>query len=41
MICKQLAHEKSRGYFVSTIGLDEDMIKQHVKYQEQHESKSV
>ena len=30
-------HFWSRGYFVSTIGLNEDMIKQYVKYQEHHE----
>jgi len=27
----------SRGYFVSTVELDEDMIKRYVKYQEHHE----
>jgi len=32
-------HFWSRGYFVSTVGLDEDMIKRYVKYQEQHERK--
>tara|TARA_R110002073_G_C9071619_1_gene545904 strand:- start:66 stop:377 length:312 start_codon:yes stop_codon:yes gene_type:complete len=30
-------HFWSRGYFVSTVGLDEDMIKRYVKYQEYHE----
>lgn len=30
-------HFWSRGYFVSTVGLDEDMIKRYVKYQEHHE----
>ena len=30
-------HFWSRGYFVSTIGLNEDMIKRYVKYQEHHE----
>jgi len=29
-------HFWSRGYFVSTVGLDEAMIKRYVKYQEQH-----
>ena len=29
-------HFWSRGYFVSTVGLDEDMIKRYVKYQEHH-----
>ena len=32
-------HFWSRGYFVSTVGLDEDMIKGYVKYQENHEAK--
>jgi putative transposase len=27
----------SRGYFVSTVGLDEDMIKRYEKYQEHHD----
>ena len=31
-------HFWSRGYFVSTVGLDEEMIKRYVKYQE-HEDK--
>ena len=30
-------HFWSRGYFVSTVGLDGDMIKRYVKYQEHHE----
>ena len=30
-------HFWSRGYFVSTVGLDEDLIKRYVKYQEHHE----
>ena len=29
----------ARGYFVSTVGLDEDMIRRYVKYQEDHDSK--
>lgn len=29
-------HFWSRGYFVSTIGLDEEMIKRYVKYQRHH-----
>ena len=29
-------HFWSRGYFVSTEGLDENMIKRYVKYQEHH-----
>ena len=29
-------HFWSRGYFVSTIGLDEDLIRRYVKYQEHH-----
>ena len=32
-------HFWARGYFVSTIGLDEDMIRKYVKYQEQDEKK--
>ncbi len=32
-------HFWSRGYFVSTVGLDEDMIRRYVKYQEDHDSK--
>lgn len=30
-------HFWARGYFVSTIGLDEEMIKRYVKYQEKEE----
>lgn len=30
-------HFWARGYFVSTVGLDEDMIKKYVKYQEKEE----
>ncbi|MEP1258761.1 IS200/IS605 family transposase [Algoriphagus sp.] len=29
----------ARGYFVNTVGLDEDMIKRYVKYQEKEERK--
>ena len=29
-------HFWSRGYFVSKVGLDEDIIKRYVKYQEQY-----
>jgi len=29
-------HFSSRGYFVSTVGLDEEMIKRYVKYQAHH-----
>ena len=29
-------HFWSRGYFVSTVGLDEEMIRRYVKYQEHH-----
>ena len=32
-------HFWSRGYFVSTVGLDEEMIKRYVKYQEHEERK--
>lgn len=32
-------HFWSRGYFVSTIGIDEEMIKRYVKYQEGEEKK--
>ena len=32
-------HFWSRGYFVSTVGLDEAMIRRYVKYQEHHDSK--
>ena len=34
-------HFWSRGYFVSTVGLDEAMIRRYVKYQEHHDSKWV
>jgi putative transposase len=30
-------HFWARGYFVSTIGIDEDMIRQYLKYQENEE----
>lgn len=30
-------HFWARGYFVSTVGLDEDLIKRYVKYQEKQE----
>jgi len=33
-------HFWSRGYFVSTVGLDEDMIKRYVKYQEHNDNQS-
>jgi len=32
-------HFWAQGYFVSTVGLDADMIKRYVKYQEQEEKK--
>lgn len=32
-------HFWSRGYFVSTVGLDEDMIKRYVRFQENEERK--
>ena len=32
-------HFWARGYFVSTIGLDEDMIKKYVQHQEREEKK--
>jgi len=32
-------HFWARGYFVSTIGLDEDKIRRYVKYQEKEEKK--
>lgn len=32
-------HFWARGYFVSTIGLDEEMIKKYVKHQEKEEKK--
>lgn len=33
-------HFWARGYFVNTIGLDEEMIKRYVKYQEAEEKKN-
>ena len=33
-------HFWSRGYFVSTVGLDEEMIKRYVKYQGHEDKKS-
>ena len=33
-------HFWARGYFVSTVGLDEDMIKRYVKYQEKEERRA-
>lgn len=32
-------HFWARGYFVNTVGIDEDMIKRYVKYQEGEEKK--
>ena len=32
-------HFWSRGYFISTVGLDEEMIKRYVKYQEHEDRK--
>ena len=32
-------HFQARGYFVNTVGIDEDMIKRYVKYQEDEERK--
>ena len=32
-------HFWSRGYFVNTVGMDEDMIRRYVKYQEEEEKK--
>ena len=32
-------HFWSRGYFVNTVGIDEDMIRQYVKYQEGEDKK--
>ena len=32
-------HFWARGYFVNTVGLDEDMIKKYVKYQEKEEKR--
>ena len=33
------SHFWSRGYFVSTVGIDEEKIKRYVKYQEQEDKK--
>jgi len=33
-------HFWAKGYFVSTVGLDEEMIKKYVKYQEKEERKT-
>jgi len=33
-------HFWARGYFVSTIGIDEELIKRYVKYQEEEERKN-
>jgi len=33
-------HFWARGYFISTIGLDEDLIKRYVKYQEDEQRKN-
>ena len=33
-------HFWSRGYFVNTVGIDEDMIRRYVKYQEAEERKT-
>jgi putative transposase len=30
-------HFWARGYFVNTVGMDEDMIRRYVKYQEEEE----
>ena len=30
----------ARGYFVSTVGIDEEIIKRYVKYQEKHEKQA-
>jgi putative transposase len=32
-------HFWARGYFVSTVGIDEEVIKRYVKYQEEQEKK--
>ncbi|HEX9251576.1 MAG TPA: transposase, partial [Ignavibacteriaceae bacterium] len=32
-------HFWARGYFVSTVGIDEEMIRRYVKYQEKEEKK--
>jgi len=36
---KPLDHFWARGYFISTVGLDEEMIKKYVKHQEKEEKK--
>ena len=33
-------HFWARGYFVNTVGIDEEMIKRYVKYQEKEEKKN-
>lgn len=33
-------HFWARGYFVNTVGLDEEMIRRYVKYQEDEERKA-
>ena len=33
-------HFWARGYFVSTVGIDEDMIKRYVRYQEKEEKQA-
>ena len=33
-------HFWARGYFVSTVGIDEEMIKRYVKYQEEEEKRT-
>jgi putative transposase len=33
-------HFWARGYFVSTVGIDEEIIKRYVKYQEEHEKQA-
>ena len=33
-------HFWARGYFVNTVGLDEEMIRRYVKYQEEEERKA-
>ena len=33
-------HFWARGYFVSTVGIDEDVIKRYVKYQEEEEKRT-
>jgi len=32
-------HFWSRGYFVSTVGIDEEKVKRYVKYQEEEEER--